>query len=121
MPSAIEIPCVVLGRKSSSCDDNNHEEKEVEVVKMPVIGMGSAPDFTCKSDTKEAILEAIKQGYRHFDTAFAYGSEAALGEAIKEALNLKLVSRKDLFVTSKLWCNDNHPNLVLPALQKSLR
>ncbi|KAF7831614.1 NAD(P)H-dependent 6'-deoxychalcone synthase-like [Senna tora] len=90
---------------------------------MPVIGMGSAPDSTCKSsDSKEAIIEAIRQGYRHFDTAFAYGSEAAVGEAIREALRLGLVeSREELFVTSKLWCTYNHPHLVLPALQNSLR
>lgn len=104
-----EIPSVVLGSSSGE-------------VKMPVIGMGSAPDFTCKADTKEAIIEAIRQGYRHFDTASAYGSEAALGEAIKEALELGLVpSRQHLFVTSKLWCTNNHPHLVLPALQNSLR
>ncbi|XP_028758088.1 NAD(P)H-dependent 6'-deoxychalcone synthase-like isoform X1 [Neltuma alba] len=105
----LEIPSVVLGSSAGE-------------VKMPVIGMGSAPDFTCKADTKEAIVEAIRQGYRHLDTAAAYGSEAALGEAIKEALQLGLVpSRQHLFVTSKLWCTNNHPHLVLPALQNSLR
>ncbi|XP_028758087.1 NAD(P)H-dependent 6'-deoxychalcone synthase-like [Neltuma alba] len=104
-----EIPSVVLGSSTGE-------------VKMPVIGMGSAPDFTCKADTKEAIVEAIRQGYRHFDTAAAYGSETALGEGIKEALQLGLVpSRQHLFVTSKLWCTNNHPHLVLPALQNSLR
>ncbi|XP_028758093.1 NAD(P)H-dependent 6'-deoxychalcone synthase-like [Neltuma alba] len=103
-----DIPSVVLGSSTGE-------------VKMPVIGMGSAPDFTCKADTKEAIVEAIRQGYRHLDTAAAYGSEAALGEAIKEALQLGLVpSRQHLFVTSKLWCTNNHPHLVLPALQNSL-
>ncbi|XP_028752508.1 NAD(P)H-dependent 6'-deoxychalcone synthase-like [Neltuma alba] len=107
--AVLEIPSVVLGSSAGE-------------VKMPVIGMGSAPDFTCKADTKEAIVEAIRQGYRHLDTAAAYGSEAALGEAIKEALQLGLVpSRQHLFVTSKLWCTNNHPHLVLPALQNSLR
>lgn len=90
-------------------------------VKVPVIGMGSAPDFTCKKDTKEAIIEAIKQGYRHFDTAAAYGSEQALGEALKEAIHLGLVTRQDLFLTSKLWVTENHPHLLLPALRKSLQ
>ncbi|XP_028752487.1 NAD(P)H-dependent 6'-deoxychalcone synthase-like [Neltuma alba] len=106
-----EIPCVVLGSSSSG------------EVRMPVIGMGCAPELTGKvADTKEALVEAIRQCYRHFDTASVYGSEAALGEAIKEALKLGLVpSRQHLFVTSKLWCNQNHPHLVLPALQNSLR
>ncbi|KAK7320266.1 hypothetical protein VNO77_29586 [Canavalia gladiata] len=105
---AMEIPTVVL---PNSCGE----------LKVPVIGMGSAPDFSCKKDTKEAIIEAIKQGYRHFDTAAAYGSEQALGEALKEAFDLGLVSRQQLFVTSKLWVTDNHPHLVVSALRKSLR
>nr|AIT97303.1 chalcone reductase 4 [Glycine max] len=110
--AAIEIPTVLLTNTSAQ-------------LKMPVIGMGSAPDFTCKKDTKDAIIEAIKQGYRHFDTAAAYGSEQALGEALKEALKeaieLGLVIRQQLFVTSKLMVTENHPHLVIPALQKSLK
>jgi polyketide reductase len=105
---SVEIPTKVLTNTSSQ-------------VKMPVVGMGSAPDFTCKKDTKDAIIEAIKQGYRHFDTAAAYGSEQALGEGLKEAIELGLVTREELFVTSKLWVTENHPHLVIPALQKSLK
>ena len=105
---SVEIPTKVLTNTSSQ-------------LKMPVVGMGSAPDFTCKKDTKDAIIEAIKQGYRHFDTAAAYGSEQALGEALKEAIELGLVTREELFVTSKLWVTENHPHLVIPALQKSLK
>ncbi|KAK2441610.1 3''-deamino-3''-oxonicotianamine reductase [Trifolium repens] len=105
---SVEIPTKVLTNTSNQ-------------LKMPVVGMGSAPDFTCKNDTKEAIIEAIKQGYRHFDTAAAYGSEQALGEALKEAIQLGLVTREELFITSKLWVTENHPHLVVPALQKSLK
>lgn len=108
MAAIVEIPTVVLPNTSSK-------------VKVPVIGMGSAPDFTCKKDAKEAVIEAIKQGYRHFDTAAAYGSEQVLGEALKEARDLGLVTREELFVTSKLWVTDNHPHLVVPALRKSLQ
>ncbi|KAH7570357.1 hypothetical protein ACOSP7_018439 [Xanthoceras sorbifolium] len=89
---------------------------------MPVIGMGSAADNMDGSTLKLAVLEAIKVGYRHFDTASMYGSEKALGDAIAEALKLGLVSsREELFITSKLWCTEAHPHLVIPALQKSLR
>ncbi|KAI4308448.1 hypothetical protein L6164_031525 [Bauhinia variegata] len=89
---------------------------------MPVIGLGTAPETNSKTSTKDAVLEAIKQGYRHFDTAAAYGVEPAVGEAIQEALKLGLVgSREELFVTSKLWCTNNHPHLVVPALQQSLK
>jgi polyketide reductase len=90
--------------------------------KMPVMGLGTAPEATSKVTTKDAVLEAIKQGYRHFDAAAAYGVEKSVGEAIAEALKLGLISSRDeLFVTSKLWVTDNHPQLIVPALQKSLR
>lgn len=90
--------------------------------KMPVMGLGTAPEATSKVTTKDAVLEAIKQGYRHFDAAAAYGVEHSVGEAIAEALKLGLISSRDeLFVTSKLWVTDNHPHLIVPALKKSLR
>jgi polyketide reductase len=90
--------------------------------KMPVMGLGTAPEATSKVTTKDAVLEAIKQGYRHFDAAAAYGVEKSVGEAVAEALKLGLISSRDeLFVTSKLWVTDNHPQLIVPALQKSLR
>lgn len=90
--------------------------------KMPVIGLGTAPGSISKGTTKDAVLEAIKQGYRHFDAAAAYGVEQSVGEAISEALKLGLISSRDeLFVTSKLWVTDNHPELIVPALKKSLR
>lgn len=89
---------------------------------LPVIGLGTAADSPGKDTTKEAVVEAIKLGYRHFDTASVYGSEESLGEGIAEALQLGLIkSRDELFVNSKLWCSDNHPHHVLPALQRSLR
>ncbi|KAL5552802.1 hypothetical protein UlMin_040203 [Ulmus minor] len=108
---AINIPNVEL---NSSIDGRGST--------MPVIGFGTAADDSDSKIMKTAVLEAIKLGYRHFDTAYKYGSEQSLGEAIAEALKLDLVaSRDELFITSKLWCSDAHPDLVLPALQKSLR
>ena len=88
---------------------------------IPVIGLGTASSDKDPTSLKMAVLEAIKLGYRHFDTASMYGSEQGLGEAIAEALKLGLVASRDqLFITSKLWASDNHPHLVLPSLQKSL-
>ncbi|KAG8640091.1 non-functional NADPH-dependent codeinone reductase 2 isoform X2 [Manihot esculenta] len=89
---------------------------------MPVIGMGTAADPFDEATMKTAVLEAIKVGYKHFDTAPLYRSEKALGEAIAEALSLGLIgSRDELFITSKLWCSDAHSDLVIPALNNSLR
>ncbi|KAJ4711020.1 NADPH-dependent codeinone reductase-like protein [Melia azedarach] len=89
---------------------------------MPVVGLGCGVTKLDNDAFTFAVLEAIKLGYRHFDTASLYGTEKALGEAIAEALGLGLVSsREELFITSKLWCDDAHPDLVFPALKKSLR
>ncbi|XP_047322685.1 non-functional NADPH-dependent codeinone reductase 2-like [Impatiens glandulifera] len=86
--------------------------------KIPAIGMGTASSPPAE---KQPFLEAIECGYRHFDTASLYRSEQPLGEAITEALSLGLIkSRDELFITSKLWCTEAHPHLVLPSLQKTL-
>ncbi|MBA0613775.1 hypothetical protein Godav_014143 [Gossypium davidsonii] len=94
--------------------------------RMPVVGFGTASEIVEGSDfftvTKQAVLQAIKLGYRHFDTASLYGSEQPLGEAIVEALSLGLIkSRNELFITSKLWCTQAYGDLVLPALKTSLQ
>ncbi|KAI3994934.1 hypothetical protein MKX01_029365 [Papaver californicum] len=90
---------------------------------MPVIGLGTAENFTKGGEREKlAILKAIEVGYRHFDTASVYQTEESVGEAIAEALQLGFIkSRDELFITSKLWCSDAHPNRVLLALQNSLR
>ncbi|XP_027096743.1 D-galacturonate reductase [Coffea arabica] len=90
---------------------------------MPVIGMGtcSFPPADLET-TKTAIIEAIKAGYRHFDTAFAYGSEKPLGEAIVEALTLGLImSRDELFITTKLWSSFAERDQIVPACKMSLQ
>ncbi|KAG8503491.1 hypothetical protein CXB51_001478 [Gossypium anomalum] len=91
---------------------------------IPLLGFGTAeyPFGASIHTLKETILEAIKLGYRHFDTAAIYLSEQPLGEAISDALRLGLIkSRDELFITSKLWCSDAHHDFVLPALKKTLQ
>ncbi|KAF3338444.1 NAD(P)H-dependent 6'-deoxychalcone synthase-like protein [Carex littledalei] len=89
---------------------------------MPVVGMGTAEFPSIPEKMKSAYLDAIAIGYRHFDTASLYQTEQPLGEAIQEAIKLGLIgSREELFITSKLWCTENHPDLVLPSIQSSLR
>ncbi|KAJ5249071.1 aldehyde reductase [Penicillium chermesinum] len=80
---------------------------------IPAIGFGTWQD----ADSQEgAVLEAIKAGYRHIDTAHIYGTEKAVGGGIKKSG----VPRKELFVTTKLWNNKHHPDDVEGALDKSL-
>lgn len=94
---------------------------------MPAIGMGSTflssrPGADPSETMKSALLEAIKSGYRHFDTAFIYQSEKPLGEAIVEALHLGLIkSRDELFITTKLWCTFAQRDQIVGACKLSLR
>jgi len=50
-----------------------------------------------------AIKSAVEVGYRHFDTATLYDTEDALGEALNDLIKSKLISRDDVFVTTKVW------------------
>lgn len=64
---------------------------------IPLLGFG-----TWRSTEEEgynAVLSAIKDGYRHIDSAAVYGNEAAVGRAIRDSG----VPREELFVTTKLW------------------
>ena len=91
--------------------------------KMPIFGLGTGTyPFLGPEVVVKAVLEAIELGYRMFDTAALYQTEEALGEAISQALSLGLIkSREEVFITSKLWCTDNHGDRVLPALQATLK
>ena len=74
-------------------------------VEMPLEGFGvfQVPD---SNECKNAVLEAIKAGYRLIDTAAIYMNEKAVGEAIKQAISEGIVKREDLFITTKLWVSD---------------
>jgi diketogulonate reductase-like aldo/keto reductase len=92
---------------------------------MPRVGFGTATATLGQAEghavVTEAVLRAIDAGYRHFDTAAVYNTEAALGDAIAEAIRAgTIASRDEVYVTSKLWIADAHPGRVLPALQKTL-
>ncbi|XP_047066561.1 deoxymugineic acid synthase 1-D-like [Lolium rigidum] len=89
---------------------------------MPAIGMGTAKFPVVHETTRDAVLAAVEVGFRHFDTASLYGTELPLGDAIVEAVRRGLVaSREEVFITSKLWCTQCHPHLVLPSLRESLQ
>ncbi|XP_010265124.1 PREDICTED: non-functional NADPH-dependent codeinone reductase 2-like [Nelumbo nucifera] len=91
--------------------------------KMPMLATGTASfPFPPIEDLKKAILDAMEVGYRHFDSAALYQSEEGLGVAVAAALEKGLIkSRDELFITTKLWCNNTQPDRVLPAIQESLR
>ncbi|MBE6121303.1 MAG: aldo/keto reductase [Erysipelotrichaceae bacterium] len=73
--------------------------------KMPMVGFGvfQIPDA---EECRRVVIDAIKAGYRSFDTAASYMNEEAVGAAIREAVNSGLVTREELFITSKMWVQD---------------
>lgn len=86
---------------------------------MPALGLGtwkSAP-----GEVGRAIEEAIDLGYRHFDCAWIYQNEAEIGRAFQRVFARGDVTREDLWITSKLWCNRHRDGEVAPALEGTLR
>lgn len=95
--------------------------KHIELRKnssFPILGLGtwkSAP-----GEVSNAVIEAVKMGYRHIDCAAIYGNEKEIGEAFSQLFKQGIVKREELFITSKLW-NDNHGEKnVLPAIKQTL-
>jgi methylglyoxal/glyoxal reductase len=85
-------------------------------VKMPILGLG-----TFQSDkgeeTRNAVRWALEAGYRHIDTAAAYGNEQDVGQAIRESG----VPRDEIFVTTKLWNSDHGLEATPRAFEESLK
>lgn len=75
--------------------------------KIPALGLGTDTNYD-PSDTKEQVKTAIKAGYRNIDTAWYYGTEKAIGEALKELFDEGIVKREDIFITTKFWPSLHH-------------
>jgi diketogulonate reductase-like aldo/keto reductase len=67
--------------------------------------------------TRDAVLAALRLGYRHIDTARVYGNEVDVGAAIKESG----IPREQVFVTTKLWNDDQGYDATLRAFAESAR
>ncbi|KAA3658769.1 MAG: aldo/keto reductase [Calditrichaeota bacterium] len=84
-------------------------------IKIPVIGLGVFKNPSGAS-TQQAILSALKNGYRHIDTAKIYANEQDVGAAIKQSG----IPRDEIFITTKLWNADQGYDSTLRALDESL-
>jgi 2,5-diketo-D-gluconate reductase A len=84
-------------------------------VRMPILGFGvyQIPP----KQTEQAVTDALAAGYRHLDTAAAYGNEEAVGRAIKSSG----IAREELFVTTKLWVHDGGEDGTTRAFEQSLQ
>ena len=85
-------------------------------VKVPCIGYGTwqTPDGETAAACVKAALDA---GYRHIDTAFAYGNEAGVGEGLRRSG----AARQDIFLTSKHWVTERGYDKTIKAVETSLR
>lgn len=86
---------------------------------IPQLGLG-----TWKAEPKlvsNIVSKAIQSGYRAIDCACDYGNEKFVGEGIKTGIETTNISRKQLFITSKLWNTYHKPDHVGPACVKSLK
>lgn len=83
--------------------------------KIPVVGFGV---FTIPNDgpTYDAVLQALKAGYRHIDTAAAYFNESDVGKAVRDSG----IPREEIFITSKLWLQDYGYEAAKKGLAASL-
>ena len=85
---------------------------------IPQIGFGFWK--VAREDAADTAYEAIRAGYRHLDCACDYGNEVEVGEGIARAISDGLVTREDLWITSKLWNTFHAPEHVELAARKSL-
>jgi diketogulonate reductase-like aldo/keto reductase len=82
-------------------------------VELPALGFGvfqTPPD-----ETRDAVRAALDAGYRHIDTAAAYGNEREVGEAVQASG----VDRSDVFLETKIWISDYGYDETLHGFEKS--
>ena len=71
---------------------------------MPILGLGmfSLSD----SEAENSTYRAMKTGFRLIDTAKIYGNEAAVGRGLQRAIDEGIVTRDEVFITTKMWTSD---------------
>lgn len=88
-------------------------------IEMPELGYGV---FRVEQGQElvEAVKTAIKKGYRSIDTAAIYGNEESVGQGVNQAIEEGLVTRDDLFITSKVWNDGLSYDETIQAYETSL-
>ena len=84
-------------------------------LEMPILGLGVFQ--TPPEVTTAAVEAALRVGYRHIDTAAAYGNEREVGEGIRRSD----IARDEVFVETKVWISDYGFEATLHAFNKSAR
>ena len=84
-------------------------------VEIPKLGLGTW--FISDKEVVQAVKDAANIGYRHIDTAQAYGNEKGVGEGIRECG----ISRADMFVTTKLAAEIKSYKEAVASIDQSLK
>lgn len=84
-------------------------------VKIPCVGFGTWQAQNGET-AYDAVREALRCGYRHIDTAAAYGNEESVGKAVRESG----IDREQIFVTSKLWNTEQGYDSTVRAFHKTM-
>ncbi len=84
--------------------------------KMPWLGFGCFK-IDDGQQVENAVRNALEQGYRSIDTASFYANEPGVGKAIRESG----VQREDVFITTKVWNQDQREKKVMAAFEESLK
>jgi len=84
-------------------------------VKMPALGLGVFQ--TPPEETRDAVAAALEAGYRHIDTAAAYGNERQVGQAVLTSG----LPRSEVFLETKIWISDYGYDATLNGFEKSAR
>lgn len=84
-------------------------------VKIPALGLGTW--LLNDEQTEQAVIDAISLGYRHIDTAQAYGNEKGVGEGVRKSG----VDRQELFITTKVAAEEKTYEGAAASIDESLR
>jgi diketogulonate reductase-like aldo/keto reductase len=89
--------------------------------KMPLEGFGVF-QIRDLEECERVVYDAIRTGYRLLDTAASYGNEEAVGTGVKKAIADGLVTREELFITTKVWVSDaRNEETAYEAVKTSLK
>lgn len=116
-------PRSVLCVNGSQRVNNSHQRRSIATrhtafklnngTSIPAIGFGTFQD---PDSQEEAVARALQAGLRLIDTARVYNVEKQVGRGIRASG----IAREDIFLGTKLWCNNYHPEDVEKALDESL-
>ncbi len=85
---------------------------------IPGIGYGTWR--TPVEVARQSVYDALKTGFRHIDAAASYDNETGVGAGIADAVREGIVSRNDIFVTSKVWNTERGYEKTLKAFDKTV-